>query len=237
MRTEIALKIIDHNKKVYDLITKEFSQTRDKSWPEFEYFKGYLKDGQAVLDLGCGNGRLLKILEDFKIDYLGIDNSSNLIKDAKQKWPEYNFKEADILDLSLLEKKYDLVFMVSALHHIPSKKFREQVINNIRKHLKADGKLLMINWNLWQKRYLKYIIKYTLLKLTEPSKEIKEIEGLKINDLDFQDVFIPFFDKKNIRYMHAFTENNIINLLEKNGFEIIKNVSNTRNIITTAKLK
>ena len=69
--------------------------------------------------------------------------------------------------------------------------------------------------------------------MSKPNKEI--IEGVKAKNLDLQDVFLPFFKKSNQRYMHAFTELNIGRLLKRTGFEIIKNVTNKRNIITVAK--
>ena len=71
------------------------------------------------------------------------------------------------------------------------------------------------------------------MKMSQPAKEV--VPGIKAKNLDLQDVFLPFFKKTELRYLHAFTELNIIRLLKKSGFEIIKNVSNTRNIITIAK--
>ena len=239
MKREIALKIIKANKILYNQIARDFSETRYNVWPEFEYFKGYLHDGQAVLDLGCGNGRLLELLKDYKVDYLGVDFSENLIREAQVKWPasrgepDKKFKVADLAELGNFKEKFDLIFCVATLHHIPSDKLRQQVLINMKNCLKPDGKLIMTNWNLWQTKYLKYIIKYTLLKLTDPEKTI---DGIFIKDLDLQDVFIPW-QKKYQRYIHAFTESNIASLLKKTGFEVIKNVSNTRNIITIAKLK
>ncbi|MFA5188907.1 MAG: class I SAM-dependent methyltransferase [Patescibacteria group bacterium] len=232
MKTAVAMKILAKNKEIYDQIAADFAETRNKIWPEFEYFKGYLANGQDILDLGCGNARLLELLKDYKINYLGIDFSSKLIDEAKANWPNFNFMVGDILDLNLKEK-YDLVFLVATLHHIPSQKLREKVLLNVKSVLKPNGKLLMTNWNLWQKRYLKYIIKYTLLKISESENGIEDILP---KDLDLQDVFIPW-QKKHQRYIHAFTENNIASLLKKTGFEIIKNVSNSRNIITVAKIK
>ncbi len=233
MKKETALKIIKANKILYNEIARNFSETRYNVWPEFEYFKGYLHDGQAIMDLGCGNGRLLELLKDYKVDYLGVDFSENLIREAQAKWPGKHFKSADILELNNLKEKFDLVFCVATLHHIPSDKLRQQVLTNIKSVLKPDGKLLMTNWNLWQTKYLKYIIKHTLLKLTDPDKEEN---GVLNDELDFQDVYIPW-QKKYQRYIHAFTERNIAGLLKKSGFEIIKNVSNSRNIITVAKIK
>jgi len=232
MKILVANKIVAKNKELYDQIAVEFSDTRANIWPEFEYFKGYLQNGQTVLDLGCGNGRLLDLLKEYQLNYLGLDFSPKLIKEAQQNWPNYKFAVADILKLDL-RQKYDLIFLVAVLHHVPSRKLREQLLIKIKSMLKPGGKLLMINWNLWQKRYLKYIIKYTLLKLTDPDQEVN---GILVSNLDLQDVFIPW-QKKYQRYVHAFTENNIARLCKKTGFEIIKNVSNARNLITIAKVK
>jgi len=232
MKRDIALKILEKNKELYNAIAADFSTSRYKLWPEFEYFKGHLKKGQAVLDIGCGNGRLLAMLKEFEPNYLGIDNSEKLIIEAQKKWPESHFEVMDILDLSKLKKQYDIVILVATLHHIPSAKFRLQALENVYSVLKPGGKLLMTNWNLLQKRYIKYIIKYNLLKIAEPNKEV--IEGVKAINLDLQDVFIPW-QKRYLRYIHAFNELTTARLVKKAGFEIIKNVANTRNIITIAK--
>jgi len=231
MKQQTALKIIDLNKKLYDQIAEDFSASRAKLWPEFEYFKGYLKNGQDILDLGCGNGRLVELLNEYKMNYTGLDYSQKIIEQAKKKYPNQKFIVADALDLSLLNQKFDIVFCVALLHHIPSKKLRLQVMQNIKTVLKPGGKLLMTNWNLWQKRYIKYIIKYTLLKLAEPAKVV--IDDIKAIDLDLQDTFIPW-QKKYKRYVHGYTELNMARLVKKSGLEIIKNVSNTRNLITIA---
>lgn len=232
MKRQIAYKILEKNKELYNQIAHDFSESRANLWPEFEYFKGYLQNGQDVLDLGCGNGRLLELLKGYKINYLGIDYSDKLIEQAQHNWPGHKFMVKDILFLTNLKQKFDLVFCVAILHHIPSAKLREQVLHNVKSVLKPGGKLLMINWNLWQTRYMKYIIKYTLLKLTDPESSI---DGILANDLDMQDVFIPW-QKRYLRYIHAFTELNVGRLVKKCGFEIIKNVSNSRNIITVAKI-
>jgi 2-polyprenyl-3-methyl-5-hydroxy-6-metoxy-1,4-benzoquinol methylase len=234
MKSDIALKILAKNKELYNAIAADFSTSRYKLWPEFEYFKGYLAKGQAVLDIGCGNGRLLAMLKEFEPNYLGIDNSSGLIKEAKKKWPNQDFKIVDILDLSSIKIKYDIVILVATLHHIPSAKLRLQALENVYKVLKPGGKLLMTNWNLLQKRYIKYIIKYNLLKIAEPNKEV--IEGVRAKNLDLQDVFIPW-QKNYLRYIYAFNELTTSRLVKKAGFEIIKNVANTRNVITIAKKK
>ncbi len=44
-----------------------------------------------ILDLGCGNGRLLGALQEKKINYTGVDFSGELIKRAIENFPNGNF--------------------------------------------------------------------------------------------------------------------------------------------------
>jgi ubiquinone/menaquinone biosynthesis C-methylase UbiE len=69
----------------YNQIAEGFSETRQFPWKDFECFKAYYRPNFAVLDLGCGNGRLLTFLENegFK-SYLGLDQSAELLKQAKK---------------------------------------------------------------------------------------------------------------------------------------------------------
>ena len=99
-RKEI-LKVVKNN---YSAIAKDFNETRAKPvWPElknivstiFEPDKHY-----SVLDVGCGNGRLLSILPTGQISYLGADNCPELISLAKNNYPTQRFTETDILDLN-----------------------------------------------------------------------------------------------------------------------------------------
>ena len=53
----------------YDAFAEEFSATREQSWPEFDKLKKHLQKGDRILDLGCGNGRLRKFLDEKLIPF------------------------------------------------------------------------------------------------------------------------------------------------------------------------
>ena len=73
-------QILKINNESYERISSSFSASRNRPWPDVDYaLKKYLKDGSRVLDIGCGNGRLVHSLFKSKnIDYLGFDNSKSL---------------------------------------------------------------------------------------------------------------------------------------------------------------
>jgi len=209
MDLNFARDLLKKTKEDYDSIAQDFSRTRQSFWKELEMLKDYVKEGEKVLDIGCGNGRLFQILKDKNIEYTGIDFSKNLIELAKKKYPEGNFLVANALNLPFKENTFDKVFLIAVLHHIPSKELRSQVLKEAKRVLKPQGLLILTVWNLWRKRMIFLLLKYSLLKIVGKSK------------LDFGDIFIPW-GKKIKRYYHFFTKGELINLVEREGLKIEK---------------
>jgi len=119
MKEEIAEKILEENKKIYQLIADKFSATRYRNWSEIKELVKYVKTGDRILDLGCGNGRLYKLLEDKNIDYTGIDSSQKLIDIARFQFSKAKFLLGDALSLPFKKQKFDVIFAIAFLHHIP----------------------------------------------------------------------------------------------------------------------
>lgn len=221
MRKEIAEQTLLKVKQDYELIAENFSQTRKYLWSDFEPFKTYIKTGMKVLDVGCGNGRLFELFKDKNVDYSGIDNCARLIQIAQAKYGPH-FTEGDILALPFQQPEFDIAFMLAVLHHIPGEEYRLTVLKNINKTLKPGGYLMMTNWDLWQPKYQKYIVKNNLKKL------------MGFSHLDLNDCLIPW-QGKVLRYCHAFTRHELRGLLHKSGFEIISQSFTGHNILTIAK--
>jgi Methylase involved in ubiquinone/menaquinone biosynthesis len=151
MDLNFARDLLKKTKEDYDSIAQDFSRTRQSFWKELEMLKDYVKEGEKVLDIGCGNGRLFQILKDKNIEYTGIDFSKNLIELAKKKYPEGNFLVANALNLPFKENTFDKVFLIAVLHHIPSKELRSQVLKEAKRVLKPQGLLILTVWNLGKK--------------------------------------------------------------------------------------
>jgi len=209
MNSEFAKFLIDKTKKDYNLIAEEFSNTRDKIWEELLFLFKDLKEGEKVLDLGCGNGRWYKVFKEKKVDYFGVDSSEKLIEIAQKFFPKSKFLVADALNLPFPENFFDKIYSIALLHHIPSEEFRIQVLKETKRVLKEGGILVLTCWKIHRKREIFILLKYILLKLIKKSK------------LDFKDVFLPW-GKKTKRYYHFFSKKELENLVKKAGFEILE---------------
>lgn len=211
MKAGYAREILKMSEGGYNKIAEDFSRTRGVFWEELKHLTKYVKQGDRVLDLGCGNGRFYEELKTLKISYTGIDHSGGLIEQAQKKFGEEAiFMYGDALSLPFKKNSYDVVYSFAVLHHIPSKQFRKLFFEEIDRVLKDDGIAIITVWNIWQKKFIPKIIRTGLLKL------------IGLTKLDFKDFFLGFGDNKKVRYLHAFTEKELIKLATKSGFKVEK---------------
>ncbi len=215
MDKEQAENLLSLVKRNYNEIAASFDATRKKEiWPIMREFAADVKDGDSVLDAGCGNGRLLEALKGKKIGYLGIDNSAELIKSAEQNYPSYEFREADILNLdNVPEKDFDHIFCLAVWQHIPSQELRVRFLKNLAAKLKPAGRLIISTWNLGRiPKYRRMMLKNYWLKLIgryqSEARDLvfswKDSSGRSISD----------------RYYHAFTVSEIKRLSAAAGLRI-----------------
>jgi 2-polyprenyl-3-methyl-5-hydroxy-6-metoxy-1,4-benzoquinol methylase len=137
MDKDTQKKLISLVSESYGQIAKEYSDTRKKyHTPLFDALSAYakeIKDGQNVLDVGCGSGRLISIFNDKKINYLGVDKSRELINYAKINYPGYRFEVGDLSELSqLAEINFDYVFCAAVIHHLPGKDLRIAALKQLK---------------------------------------------------------------------------------------------------------
>lgn len=97
-----------------------------------------IKEGEKVLDLGCGTGDLAKKLCDIGGDVIGADKSQNMITQASMKYPEIKFVVRDVTDLGY-KNEFDVVFSNAALHWVKQPK---QALNCIYQSLRPSGRFV-----------------------------------------------------------------------------------------------
>jgi ubiquinone/menaquinone biosynthesis C-methylase UbiE len=91
------------------------------------------KEGENILDLGCGTGDLAKKLSDLKAEVTGADKSENMVAQAISKYPNINFIVKDATELEYHEE-FDAVFSNATLHWVkPPHLALECIFNSLKK--------------------------------------------------------------------------------------------------------
>ncbi len=225
MKDKTRKKLEEIVKNSYKETAEEFNLTRQKEiWPKLKELASVVEPDSKVLDLGCGNGRLIKAFEQKNINYLGCDQEEKLIKMAKKNWPEYSFMVSKIPDTP--EGKFDYIFSIAVIHHIPGNKQRIDFLKKLKKHLNSQGKVIISVWNLRKSR---------------PGLIYKSyIDNIFKHNLEYGDVLFPW--KKNhgqeliTRYYHAFSIRSLVKLAKKAAYKIEKTEEDKHNIWLTLSL-
>ncbi len=208
MDQQTADKILKETEGGYNAIAEEFSLTREKLyWEELKRFIDYVREGESVLDVGCGNGRAYDLFRSKKVNYAGVDVSEKLVAKARELWKDAGpqFEVGDILDLPVPDGRFDAVIAVAVLHHIPSPLYRLQAIRELARAARPGGYVLMTTWNLWQPRTWRVLL--------------HQCFGLR-NGWDFGDLKISWKKPLFARYYHAFKMRELRSLCEDAGLQI-----------------
>lgn len=189
----------------YDAFAQDFSQTRDRPWPEFDYFMPEIKPAQRLLDLGCGNGRLRKFLPPELIrpgDYFGFDLSEGLLDIARKQFPKDAFFRGDFgKNLPFGAQNFDWVISIAAFHHLLDKKSQAKFLTETHRVLKPNGKIFMTTWVLPSKYFwMNFWRGRTFTK----------------------NWLIPFGKNKHPRTYRDVREKDLEKLLRQHGFKILR---------------
>jgi SAM-dependent methyltransferase len=79
------------------------------------YLLPHLRDGQSLLDVGCGPGTITADLAGRVGDVLGIDPSESVIAEARRDHPDVRF---EVGDLFALDGRWDVVHAHQVLQHL-----------------------------------------------------------------------------------------------------------------------
>lgn len=96
------------------------------------------KNGEEILDLGCGTGDLAELIREKGSKVTGIDSSAEMIEAAQQKYPLIEFQVQSATGF-LFDKKFDAVFSNAALHWVLEK---EKAVQQIYNCLKTGGRFV-----------------------------------------------------------------------------------------------
>ncbi|MEO8581737.1 MAG: class I SAM-dependent methyltransferase [Patescibacteria group bacterium] len=200
------------NQQFYQTVWSEFDVTRQKAWEGWSKLLQFLwKQPQPlrVLDAGCGNGRFGEFLTEHihELEYVGIDNSAELLTAGRKKLFKGKFIALDLMNkqrISELEGTYDVIVLIAVLHHIPSFDERAALLKRLKQKLNKGGLLIFTAWQFTKIPQLKErIIPWTKC----PDLDQTQLEK---NDflLDWQR------GEHAIRYCHLIDQKEIERLVE-----------------------
>lgn len=128
---------------VNDPILSEFEE--ELRWRAFRRVYPIVH-GTVVLDAGCGVGSWCARLAQLGCKVVGTDLSLQMIRMATSALKvEYHCSAVE--DLDFQAESFDLIISITVLQHITDDSQFEQAVNNIRRMLKVDGYLAVLEYS------------------------------------------------------------------------------------------
>ncbi|KAH7156791.1 S-adenosyl-L-methionine-dependent methyltransferase [Dactylonectria macrodidyma] len=162
-----------HVHAVYEAIAPHFSSTRHKPWPLVAQFLLAQRPGSIGLDVGCGNGKYLRV--NPAIHILGSDRSAALVRlawegqrdvkpvhddaeagvgpstEARSGSGQVDVAIADGLALPHRRSAVDFVISIAVIHHLSTPARRREAIAALLECVRPrDGRVLVYVWALEQ---------------------------------------------------------------------------------------
>ena len=156
---------------------------------EIGIFLSIIKNKKNVLDIGCGDGELLRNLKKKnKCNCYGIDFSQNLIKIAKRKSRNINYYCIDmnkIKDEFKIKIKFDYIITKRSIQNLTSWKDQKKFIDQLKFFSGPKTKiLLMESSNNGLRKINEMRNKLKLKKIIKPWHNLY-LEDSKINKTNF----------------------------------------------------
>ncbi len=189
------------------------------------------KDAKAsVLDLGCGNGRLLAALAACwaePVDYLGLDASLALLARAGLRagppaGSRVRFAVWDLVGRGLTgcggAACFDLVACFGFLHHVPSFAIRQAFLESAWARVRPGGMLALSFWQFGDHdRFRRRLAFWDELG---PAVRLAEEAGrLAAEDLEPGDHLLRWGDGEAVRYCHFADRTEVRRLTRLPGVE------------------
>jgi 2-polyprenyl-3-methyl-5-hydroxy-6-metoxy-1,4-benzoquinol methylase len=103
--------------------------------------------GGETCDIGCGSGREVAWLNANGFPARGFDASEGLLAEARARYPQYDFAQAELPDLSgIADDSYDNVLCETVIMHLE----RTQIARSVRRMLDIvrPGGIFYLSWRV-----------------------------------------------------------------------------------------
>ena len=138
---------VTDNSAFWDADTYDIVSNAQKEWAKSLIKQRKWSGNEAVLDAGCGSGRITKMLSELIRDgkIYAVDNDSNMIKKATDilgSIANVRITQSDLTDADFgnMQLKFDIIFSNAVLHWILD---HHKVFKNFYNLLNPKGELLI----------------------------------------------------------------------------------------------
>lgn len=137
---------IDITRQHFDQTAEDYDNSHDGKFVQCMYeeiiSRALTLEGNSILDLGCGNGNIIRMLESKKeAEYYGLDLSESMIEQAKKRVSSgVKLEVGDAIQMPYPDESFDLIICNASFHHYtqPGK-----AVSEIRRVLKTGGVLIL----------------------------------------------------------------------------------------------
>jgi tRNA (uracil-5-)-methyltransferase TRM9 len=220
MKSQTVLRLLALNRQFYQTFGHEFSSTRLHLQPGVQRVLDGLAGGESILDLGCGNGEMVRELmrRGHRGCYTGVDFSPTLLEVARHGWEDApaTFIRADLASadwdkkiIASLTQPFDLVTAFATFHHIPGQEMRLHILNKVHALLRPGGQFIHSEWQFMKSERLKDRI--------QPWEDA----GLSPEEVEAGDYLLDWRSGgRGLRYVHHFDEAELEGLATASGFRV-----------------
>jgi len=216
---ETVTKLQALNQQFYASFAQTFADSRPILDPALVCILPHIPERARVLDAGCGNGRLARLLDKERpgTTYVGLDSVPDLIKIARADAHDLanistTFLVTDITQpgwsIALPGAPFDCAVSLAVLHHIPSFDLRTRVVQAIADTVHSGGTLILSAWQfLNSPRLRRKIVPWSEANISQDT-------------LDPHDYLLGWKrEGRGLRYCH---------LIDENEFKEIAHLSHLR---------
>ena len=212
----------------------EILQIRENVFKKWKKENGKMK----ILDVGCGLGHHVEILNNYKYETIGLDISKHMIDKAKVLYPLLEFKQGDMTDKTIFEPNsfthitcfFFSVYYVEDIH---------KLFETINTWLKRGGVFIV---HLVDKRKFDPVLEKNsgLIPLYNPQKYSRKTKTtLKFNNFTYEGdwkltdnpiIFTELFKfkenqiRKNVHKLNIYTMKKFVDTATNTGFKLIQTI-------------
>lgn len=217
-------RLLALNRAFYTQAAAPFDATRQGWTPGLLAIVPHMQEGIKerplhVLDVGCGNARLARLLDaqGLVCDYTGVDASPALLDLARAQTRDLvhvtaRFHQADLADphwwQGLEPAGYHVVVCLATLQHLPGRDLRARVVADLARL--ARHRVILSCWQfLSSPRFAARCLDWTRVHLTP-------------EDVEPGDALLPWKQGvEAVRYVHQVDERELTALAQEAGLRVV----------------